>query len=144
MRRTRWLVLAAGLAAVAVLGRWRLVPPDPLSVGGSGVRRVDVRLSPSSVNPFPPPGGATEDPGVFADLIGVVRSARETPDHKCAARGAITLERLAGEPVVLQFRPGHHPGWYEFRSGGKVYRVPRGAFVAAVRRVGVELPLTCR
>jgi hypothetical protein len=44
----------------------------------------------------------------------------------------------------LRYLPGHHPEWYEFRYGGKLYRVPQAEFVAAMRRLGVEVPLKCQ
>jgi hypothetical protein len=48
-----------------------------------------------------------------------------------------------GRPLRVEFLPGHHDQWYEFRYDRKVYRVPRPAFVAAMMRLGVAVPLEC-
>lgn len=86
----------------------------------------------------------SSDPDAVASLLGVLRSGVVGQDHKRASRGAITLRRSTGVPVEVEFLPGHHVEWYEFRYAGQLYRVPRAEFVAAMRRVGVEVPLECQ
>jgi len=145
VRRRRRLLLAAGSVAIVVaLGWWFLRPPDPLAVDADRVRRVEVRFEPWGEDMVRSPGAASEDREAIAALVAVVRSGRETTDHKCGSRGAVSFQRSAGLPAELRFLPGHHAEWYEFRAGGKVYRVPRAGFVAAMRRVGVEVPLECQ
>jgi hypothetical protein len=145
MPRRRRVLIAAGLAGLAALLVWWLLrPPDALALDAKGVSRVEVEFEPWGEDMARQPGGATGDREAIAALVQVVRSGRETTDHKCGSRGTITFQRPKGRPVELRFLPGHHAEWYEFRSGGKVYRVPRAEFVAAMRRVGVDVPLRCQ
>lgn len=141
----RKLLLIAGSVVIAIaLGRWFLRPPDPLAMDADNVRRVEVRFEPWGEDVTRLPGVASEDRDAIAELVAVVRSGEETRDHKCSSRGTVTFQRSTGLPAELRFLPGHHPEWYEFRAAGKVYRVDRVEFVAAMRRVGVEVPSKCQ
>ena len=143
--RKRTLFLVGGIAAAAsVAAWWFIAPPDPLAVPADQVRRVEVQFEPWGEDGARPPGASSEDRDAIAALVAVVRSAQETPDHKCGSRGSVRFLRFVGLPAELWFLPGHHPEWYEFRAGRKAYRVPRAEFVTAMRRVGVEVPLVCR
>jgi hypothetical protein len=126
---------------VAVTAWWFRTPPEPLAVGADDVSRVVIQLAPWGDDAARAPAVSTEDREAVAALVAVVRSGRETTEHKCGSRGSVRFERSVGSPVEAAFLPGHHPEWYELRTGGNIYRVPRDEFVAAVRRVGVELPL---
>jgi hypothetical protein len=134
-------VLALGLLA---FGAWAAIGPR---TGGlpntNNVHSVDVEFWPWGEDGVMAPGGSSSDPEAVAALVAVIRSAEETRDHKCGSRGVITLRRSLWRSERLEFLPGHHAEWYEFRYGGKIYRVPRAEFVAAMRKIGVEVPLEC-
>jgi predicted RNA-binding Zn ribbon-like protein len=138
------VLFAAIIALAAILAWFFLRPPNPLTMEANQVRRVEVQFEPWGEDMARLPGAASEDREAIAALVAVVRSGQETPDHKCGSRGAVVFQRSVGLPAVLRFLPGHHAEWYEFRAGGKVYRVPRAEFVAAMHQVGVEVPLECR
>jgi hypothetical protein len=140
-RRIAVAALALGLLVVA--GWVYLRQPAVDGLDSSGVRAVEVRFEPWGEDMAVSPGSSTADPEAVAALVAVLRSGAETRDHKCPSRGVITLRKSLGQPLELRFLPGHHADWYEFRYAGKVYRVPRAEFVAAMRRVGVEVPLEC-
>lgn len=144
MRRRRWLLvtaLALGLVAVAGWGYFHQPAVGALDPGQ--VRSVDVRFEPWGEGMVVAPGTSSVDPEAIAALLAVLRTGTETQDHKCGSRGVITLRRSLGRSAELRFLPGHYAEWYEFRYAGKVYRVPRAEFVAAMRRVGVEVPQEC-
>lgn len=143
MRRMSRIILVGAFVAAAG-GWWFLRPPNPLKMDAGQVLRVEVVLEPWDENSVRAPVVASEGREAIAALVSVVRSGEETRDHKCGSRGIVTFRRSVGVPAELRFLPGHDDGWYEFRAGGKVYRVPRGEFVAAMRRVGVEIPLKCQ
>lgn len=137
--------MAGGVVAVAAgVAGWFIAPPDPLAVSADQVRRVEVQFEPWGEDMVRAPGASSEDREAIAAVVAAVRSGQETTDHKCGSRGSVRFRRSVGLPAELRFLPGHHPEWYEFRAGGKVYRVPRAGFVAAMRRVGVEVPLECQ
>ena len=107
------------------------------------IRSVRVWNHPSADRAGEPPKAETSDPAAVAGLAGVLDSAREHQDHKCGSCGVILLDRSFGRTERLEFLPGHSPEWYEFRYGRKAYRVPRRAFVDAMKRIGVDVPLDC-
>ncbi len=137
-------VLIGALAAASATGWWLLHPPDLFTLDARRVRQVEVQLEPWGGETTIRPVTATEDRHTIDGLMAVVRSAEETHDHKCGSRGIVTFRQANGLPVQVRFLPGHHEKWYEFRTGDKVYRAPRGEFVTALRRVGVEVPLKCQ
>jgi len=133
-RRLGVAAVALGLLAVAAWGVLR----QP-SVSAFDAHTVEVRFDPWGEDGAIPPGAKTADPEAVAALVGLLRSGVAGRDHKCGSRGVITLRRSLGGPVELDFLPGHH-----FRYADQLYRVPRAEFVAAMRRVGVEVPLECQ
>jgi hypothetical protein len=138
MRRLGVAAVALGLFAVAAWGILR----QP-SIAALHAHTVEARFEPWGEDGAVRPGAKTADPEAVAALVGVLRSGVTGREHKCGSRGVITLRRAFGGPVELRFLPGHHDEWYEFRYAGQLYRVPRAEFVAAMRRVGVEVPLEC-
>jgi hypothetical protein len=144
MKRKRRLLVVALAVALLVCGWWAFVRQSP--VGAFDVREihaVEVRFEPWGEERAVAPGASSADPVVVAALVAVLRTGTEAEDHKCGSRGIITLQRSPGRSAELRFLAGHHPKWYEFRYAGKLYRVPRAEFVAAMRRLGVEVPLKC-
>lgn len=135
---------AVGAAVVIGAGAWWAVwrAPALASIEADSVRAVEVRIEPWGDAP-PPPAVGSDDPDAVAALVALVRTATAGTDHKCGDRGALVLKRASGPPVRLSFLPGHDPAWYELRYERRLYRVPRAAFVDAVRRIGVALPLDC-
>jgi hypothetical protein len=43
--------------------------------------------------------------------------------------------------LIVRFLPGHDRAFYEYRHGGKIYRVSRAEFVEVMRKLRVEVPL---
>jgi hypothetical protein len=87
------------------------------------------------------PGPNSASPEAIAAIITAVRSAQEIDDNGELARGVIRFARLSEEATELMFYPGRDPEQYELRTAGRAYCVGRTAFVEALRRIGVELPL---
>jgi|GEM_PF-6249314 hypothetical protein len=142
-RRTRvWSALALCAAVGAVW--WWVAQRNPALAGieADSVRAVEVQFAPWGEEP-PRVGGESNDPAAIAALVAVLRDGTEGTDHKCADRGTLVLKRASGATVRIDFLPGHSVEWYELRYGGSLYRVPRTAFVEAMRRIGVALPLEC-
>jgi hypothetical protein len=136
------LALACVLWTYALWAHFR--PPSDRSLDTGGISSVRVWNSdPLLDERLEPPDATAYNPAIVDDLVTVLRTAKETPDHKCSSAGVIHLQRPFGFPERLEFLPGHDPQWYEFRHGRKAYRVPRAEFVAAMKRVGVDVPLTC-
>jgi hypothetical protein len=107
------------------------------------VTRVDVEFWPPDSDPeaAPPPGAGSASPEHIVAVLAAIRSARELEDAREWARGVIRFARRGEEPTELLFFPGRDPNRYELRAAGRVYGVGRAAFVAALRQIGVELPL---
>lgn len=142
-RRARFRTALALCAAVGAVWWW-VAQRNPALAGieADSVRAVEVQFAPWGEE-APRPGGESNDPDAVAALVAVLRTGTEGRDHKCGDRGTLTLKRASGATVRLTFLPGHSPEWYELRYSTKLYRVPRAAFVEAVRRIGVVLPLEC-
>ena len=95
--------------------------------------------------------GAVQEPSVksqnskaIAQLVDVLKTAVETKDHRCAARGKVIL-KSSDRNFELSILPGHNPGRYEFRFNDHIYFVPRNEFVRAMETLGViDMPLTPR
>lgn len=144
MRRLGALALVAAISGLVVLGRWASAPlPAVGEFDPSSFRAVEVSYHPWGEDGAAAPGASTADPAAVAELVAVLRAGVPTPQHKCGPRGEIRLRRQLARPVVLEFLPGHHPDWYEFVYDREAYKVPRPGFVAAMRRVGTEVPLEC-
>lgn len=145
MRRSRRLAVAALALGVIAVGWWMYVREPALDGLDPGdVRAVEVRFEPFGEDLSVAPGFGSADPDAIAALVAVLRSGTETGDHKCGSRGIVTLRRSFGRSPAFRFLPGHHADWYEVRYAGKVYRVPRAEFVAAMRRVGGDVPRECQ
>jgi hypothetical protein len=74
-------------------------------------------------------------------LLGLIRDARATSDHKCGDSGKIVLHCKDGEQIKLGILAGHDEDYYEFRAyrndSSDIFRVERKAFVEALRDFGV-------
>jgi hypothetical protein len=136
--------MACLLAAILSVGWWFLVPPDLRSLNAADVQRVEIWFEPWGEDISLRLVAQSSDPEAIAALLQAVQSSEETGDHKCGSRGIIHLQTSRARPVRLRFLPGHHAANYEYRWGGKVYRVPRAGFVEAMRQLGVEVPLECQ
>ena len=73
-----------------------------------------------------------------ASLLDLLRSARIHMEHKCADIGVFTIRYTNGKTDTLNFLPGHDPTRYEFRFGGRLYRLPREHFYQVLREAGVD------
>jgi hypothetical protein len=140
-RRRRLAIAAVAFGLLALAGWFYLHQPEVNAFDPGGVHSIQVQFEPWGKDMTVSPGSSTADSDAVAALVTILRSGEETPDHKCSSRGVITLQRSLRRPLELRFLPGHYADWYEFRYADKVYRVPRAEFVAAMRRVGVEVPL---
>jgi hypothetical protein len=117
-------------------------PDHPPNV--SGTRSVEVSFYfPWGEERAPRSGARSDYPEVVAELVAVLQKAERAGNHKCGSRGFIVLGRSLGRTTKLGFLAGHDPEWYEVEYEGRFYRVPRAEFIAAMRRVGVDVPLTC-
>jgi hypothetical protein len=145
VRRKLWFALGALAVACLALAWVVFFPASAVSaLDATKVRSVDIQFLPWGEDDATPPGASSTDPEAIAALVTVLRRGTETTDHKCGSRGSIILRRSFGGPMELRFLPGHDTEWYEFRYDRKAYRVPRAGFIAAMRRVGVEVPLQCQ
>lgn len=145
MRRRRRLLVAILAVGLLVGGWWAFSRPSPVgALDAREIHAVEVRFEPWGEERAVAPGVSSADPEAVAALVAVLRTGTEGQDHKCGSRGIITLRQSLGRSVMLRYLPGHHAEWYEFRYGGKLYRVLRAEFVAAMRRLGVEVPLKCQ
>lgn len=142
-RRARFRTALALCAAVGAVWWWA-AQRNPVLAGieADSVRGVEVRFEAWGDEP-PRAGAESNDPDAVAALVAVLRDSTQGTDHKCGDRGTLTLKRASGATVRMTFLAGHNADWYELRYGGKLYRVPRAAFVEAMRRIGVELPTKC-
>lgn len=141
MTRKVWVIVV--VLALALVVAWSYFQePGVSALDLGGIRRVEVQFDLSWKDEKPiAPGSETTDSETIAQLLKVLKSADETQNHKCVSLGVIRLERGIGSTLELQFLPGHHEEWYEFRYGRKIYRVPRAEFVSAMKLVGVAVPL---
>jgi hypothetical protein len=128
---------APGCWAVDLLLRG---PFDPGQLDVATIREVQVGLEGVGTVARLPVDWAEKREAIAA-LVGVLRSGLVTTDHGTSAQGTIWFQRWGEEVDELCFFPGHDPEWYEFRAGGRAYRVPRAGFMAALRQAGVALPL---
>jgi hypothetical protein len=131
---------ARGCWAVDLLLRGRF---DPRTLDAADVSQVDVEFWPVDAEEGAErlPGPSSASPEDIAAIIAAVRSAQEIDDNSEWARGVIRFARRSEEAIELMFYPGRDPDRYEMRTAGRAYCVGRGAFVAALRRIGVALPL---
>ena len=144
MRRPRVLIPIGVAVCIAALVGWVLDPPHALSIEAESVRRVEVQFDPWGEENTRRPGASSEDREAITELVAVIRTAQRTTEHKCGSRGSIAFRDSIGLPAKLEFLPGHHPEWYEIRTGGQIYKLPRREFVEAMRRIGVDVPLECQ
>jgi hypothetical protein len=114
---------------------------DPRTLDAADVSRVDVEFWPEEEGANPTPVAHSTSTEDIAAVLATVRLARELEDAWEWARGVIRFARRGAESIELLFFPGRDPERYEFRTAGRVYGVGRAAFVDALRRFGVELPL---
>ena len=116
---------------------------DPRVFGVADVSRVGVEFWPRDSDPEapPPPGASSASPEDIAAVLAPLRSAQELEDSWEWARGVIRFGHRGREPTEGLFFPGRDPTRYELRAAGRVYSVERAAFVGALRRIGVDLPL---
>lgn len=143
LNRRRLALLGVFGLIVALFWAYRHQPAIS-SIDASSIHSLDVTFGPWGEDFTVAAGGHTNDSRSIANLIDALRTAELTQDHKCGSRGVITLHRTMKRNLQLQFLPGHHAEWYEFRYAGSVYRVPKQDFVNAMKTIGVEVPLECQ
>ncbi len=119
---------------------------DPRVLDVTEVSQVDLEFWPvvtrdTVESPPPAPGGSSTSPEDIAALLAPIRSAQELEAREDWALGTIRFTRRRGEALELLFYPGRDPKHYELRAAGREYTVPRKVFVAAVRKLGIKLPL---
>ncbi|AWM39421.1 hypothetical protein GobsT_22560 [Gemmata obscuriglobus] len=144
MRRKRWLALTVAALGLVALAGWAYCrPPAVNALDATAIRSVEVHMYPWGHEATAPPGTTSTDSAAIEELVSVLRAGTEAQFHKCGSRGGLIVRRLFGRPLLVEFLPGHSAEWYEFHYDGKPYRVPRAAFVNAMRRFGVAVPLEC-
>lgn len=151
-RRKRWVF---GLVAVLAVGWWafdRFGPWMPTLADADQIVAVEVWLDydwEEAENSRPKRLLArTEDPAAIRRLLEAMAPAEPTPMHKCGYMGRMVFTRSDGNQMEIPYLPGHSQDWYElqppFRPALTYTRVPRPAFLAAMKGAGVtELPLEC-
>ncbi len=77
------------------------------------------------------------DQGKIEALIGGLSGAKSCSDHKCSSIGTITILTSSGAKV-LKVLPGHDSAKYEFRFEGKIYNLPRTAYINALIAAGID------
>jgi hypothetical protein len=115
------------------------ISEEPFDVGllPDDIKRVLVSLGYVETTTFQ----SSERQAIEA-LIDVLNTGERTMKHLCASMGGIVFEQPDGCTFVLEILPGHDPAYYEFRHEGVPYRVDRGAFIAALKRLGCKgIPL---
>ena len=81
---------------------------------------------------------ATTDPDKIKALFSVLSGASRASEHKCGDSGTITIRRKDGETEELGILPGHKREFYEYRFDGRINRVDRERFLAAMKGIGVQ------
>lgn len=79
-----------------------------------------------------------------AKLMKLLRSARRHPDHKCAETGRIVIRYVDGDSDEIEVLAGHEPDDFEFRRGGRLFRLSRGAVLQVLESSGVKVPPPAR
>jgi len=109
---------------------------------GSKVSTMEIEMfkpiSPSERHPQALVQARITDPAACASVFEMLRNGRLRMDHKCGAIGSFKIRYSNGETDVLQFSPGHDLAAYEFRLGGRLYRLPRDPFFKALEDAGVD------
>ncbi len=119
---------------------------DPRVLDVAEVSQVDLEFWPVVTRgtvewPPPLPGASSTSSEDIEALLSTIRSARELEAKEEWALGTIRFTRRRGEPLELLFYPGRDTKHYELRAARREYAVPRRPFVAAVRKLGIKLPL---
>ncbi|MBN9122234.1 MAG: hypothetical protein J0I06_24360 [Planctomycetes bacterium] len=141
----RWRSRLAAFFALGLLGygMWLYRSSHPNGITAiAGARWVEVQLYPGDEVPARP-GATSGDPEAIADVVAVLAKTERVRPHKCGPCGLITFRHTSGLVTEMEFQPGHDPEWYEVEFERRLYRVPRAEFVAAMKRIGAEVPLTC-
>jgi len=81
------------------------------------------------------------DPDRIGEIVSVLKEGTRNPDHKCGDAGHITLTYMDGTEVQATILPGHDREYYEFRQMGSNYRVPRDAFLTALKNAGIDIAI---
>jgi hypothetical protein len=140
--RNAMLLLLTALVAFIVLALvfWPQGAPAP-QIDVADVAGLEFDFSPTSGGQPGWQGGANKL-DVFADLINVLNSGRETKDHKCIDTGRIVLKLRDKRELHYGTLSGHDWNYYEFRAYGdrgyKVYRVAREEMAAALQKMGLD------
>jgi hypothetical protein len=150
-RALRWVgrhpvlvLFVVGLAVPLGLGLdWWFLPNRPTR-NAARVESVTVELFKYSPDPGHGPGWVQEpvqvtinDPAVIQPLLDVFRRASRAEEHKCPNGGTITIRRTDGGVEEVRILPGHDEGYYEYRFGSRINKVPREPLLAALRGMGL-------
>jgi hypothetical protein len=137
------LAAVATLAMIALAGfgfyRWYL--RDRPVRDAAEVESVEIKLYPIEMHG---PDTAQQnaeivsvDLGKIQALLDIFETAQVASEHKCGESGSIIIHTKAGRDQTIGILPGHHAPFYEYRTGGKIYRVDREPFMAAMKALGV-------
>jgi ferredoxin len=134
--RGRWIIFAA----IVLMVVWYIFPRAP-HFSGDTASSIDITMS-SPVAPDVKPEVLLKtsiiSEAACAPMLALLRSARDHADHKCADIGSFHIHYTNGRTDTLAMLPGHDPTGYEFRFGGRAYRVPRDQLYQALREAGVD------
>jgi hypothetical protein len=136
-RRYRSVLLALVLGAVWLYSQREKSPSIP-----ARAKTVTITLNePSSGNLIVEK--TVSDRAVIDQLVATLSLATSAKEHKCPSLGTITFVTEAATTTV-GILPGHDTDFYEFREGGALFQLSRGAFIDCLVAAGVnreEIPL---
>lgn len=77
------------------------------------------------------------DSGKIELVLDALKASTFTSDHNCPPIVTLELVMKSDDPYEFYLLPGHEERFYEFRFRDEIYRVDRGAFLAALVHVGL-------
>lgn len=136
------MLLFFGVVAILValaVAFWPQGDPSPV-IALEDVAVIEFEFQQTSAGQTGMHGGASK-PEFYGELIDVLSTGRESPDHKCADTGRILIKLRDGSELHYGTLSGHNERFYEFRAYDerryKLYRVPRERMASALKKLGI-------
>jgi hypothetical protein len=137
------ILLSAAIAVLVVLAlglHWWYWPNHP-TLDAEKVESIEVRLW-AFPNHLPPECHqdaaeiTTSDPSMIRGFLDTFRSAHRASEHGCVNSGTVRVLLKDGTAEEFAILPGHEEAYYEYRFDGKINRIDREPFLAALRAIG--------
>jgi hypothetical protein len=139
-----YLFLAALGVAIGCGLDWWFFPSVP-TTSLDAVDSVEITLLPLLIPRKNLPDGGTKqiqikttDRSRIATLLKVFHGAQRASEHKCGSIGTLTIRTRSGRTEQLEILAGHDSANWEYRYAGRINRVDRESFLAALEGIGVE------